>query len=231
MRLEKHITLRLGCSRKEARALIRRGRVQVDGATIRRSAEPVDVDAAITVDGQPVVRPPDAVAFHKPPGVQCTVGDPLGRRSLQEEVPELLRWKLHPVGRLDADSEGLLLLLRDGQCTQRLLHPKHGVRKVYDAEVEGQCPEGLREQLASGVTTALGVFQAELLELEARASGARVRLAVTEGKHRMVRRMLANLGLPVHRLVRREMGPVKLNDLAVGQWRPLSDAELGALPR
>ena len=71
----------------------------------------------------------------------------------------------------------------------------------------------------------------ELLELEARASGARVRLAVTEGKHRMVRRMLANLGLPVHRLVRREMGPVKLNDLAVGQWRPLSDAELGALPR
>jgi len=229
MRLEKDLAKRSGCSRKQARSWIRRGRVAVDGLVVRDPSTQTAPGAELALDGEALVPPPVAVAFHKPEGVQCTVGDPLGRTSLQETAAPLLAMGLHPVGRLDADSEGLLLFLADGQLTQRLLHPKHGVEKEYDATVRGPIPEDLDEQLSAGVATALGVFRARLVDVASHGDGGVVTLAVTEGKHRMVRRMLANLGLPVQRLVRRRLGAVELGELPEGSWRPLSPQELADL--
>src|SRR5690606_38497311 len=113
----------------------------------------------------------------------------------------------------------------DGRVTQRLLHPRHGVEKVYVAEVEGAPGAELAARLAAGVGTALGVHTARAVRME----GQRVELAVTEGKHRMVRRMLANCGHPVRALHRVAMGPLRLDDLAPGAWRPTTDAELAAV--
>ena len=231
MRLDKELSRRAGCSRSQARRWVRRGRVVVEGAVVRDPAAGVPEGASMCVDGVPVARPPRGAAFHKPRGVQCTVGDPWGRPSLEEVAAPLLTWGLHPVGRLDADSEGLLLFLADGRLTQRLLHPKHGVEKVYRASVSGSLPEDLDEQLAAGVATALGAFPARLIAACPEAGGGEVTLAVTEGKHRMVRRMLANLGLPVHRLVRLSIGSVALSELPVGAWRALGEEELARLSR
>jgi 23S rRNA pseudouridine2605 synthase len=215
MRLEGRLARLLGVARKDARRLVRRGRVTVDGEPCRDPARSVGDDTALAVDGEPVAAAPRLVAFHKPPGVQCTVGDPHGRPSLREVVGEWLDRGLHPVGRLDADSEGLLLLCSDGQLTQRLLHPKHGTAKVYRATVQGEVPSDLGDQLAAGVDTSTGRHAAALLEVD----GDQITLSVTEGKHRMVRRMLANLGLPVTRLVRLRHGEHELGDLAPGQTR------------
>jgi len=215
MRLERLVAKRLGVPRKEARRSIRSGRVMVGGTPVKDPAHTVRGDEALEIDGTRCDPAPRVVAYHKPPGVLSTVGDPQGRPSLREVAAEWLALGLHPVGRLDADSEGLLLLCSDGALTQRLLHPKHGVAKRYDAWVEGEIPSDLAEQLAAGVRTALGVHAAELVEVDA----GRVQLVVREGKHRMVRRMLANLGLPVVRLRRLAMGPYELGDLAVGGFR------------
>lgn len=223
MRLEKRVAHDGACSRRQARSLIRRGRVAVDGAVVRDPSLAVDDGTTVAIDGDELRRPPDVVVFHKPAGVQCTIGDPMGRTSLQEVAADILALGLHPVGRLDADSEGLLLFCRDGALTQRLLHPKHGVRKVYVADVCGAIPADLGERLAAGVETALGTFEGALREV----SGQRVTLSVTEGKHRMVRRMLANLGMPVERLVRVQMGAVELGELPAGAWRVVTRDVLG----
>jgi len=215
VRLERLVAERLGCTRREARRRVRQGDVQVQGEVVVDPAHRVGPEDVLEVGGTVAAGPPRLVAYHKPPGVQCTVGDPHGRPSLREAVGEWLDRGLHPVGRLDADSEGLLLLSSDGQLTQRLLHPKHGTRKVYEATVEGAVRADLGARLAGGVETATGSHAAELLGVD----GQVVRLAVHEGKHRMVRRMLANLGHPVVRLVRLQMGSHELGDLAPGATR------------
>lgn len=217
MRLERLVAERGPCARREAQQAIRRGRVRVDGELERSPACQVAETAKVTLDGRPLEVAPLLVAYHKPAGVQCTVGDPLDRPNLADVVANWLALGLHPVGRLDADSEGLLLLCRDGALTQRLLHPKHGVRKIYRATVEGVPPEGLGALLAAGVETSIGVFPAELLDVD----GHQITLAVTEGKHRMVRRILNNIGLPVVRLLRLQMGEHTLGDLAPGETRVL----------
>jgi pseudouridine synthase len=153
--------------------------------------------------------------------VVCTTRDPWGRRSLATEAVKLLDQGLHPVGRLDADTDGLLLFAYDGALTQRLLHPRRGIRRVYAATVEGSPGEAMRTELAQGVATAKGVFIAEVLSTD----GPRVTLAVTEGKHRMVRRLLANVGHPVTELRRLSYGPLELGDLAAGASRPPTPEE------
>ncbi|MCA9572138.1 MAG: rRNA pseudouridine synthase [Myxococcales bacterium] len=217
MRLDRLVAERGGLSRKDARDAVKRGRVEVDGEPVTDPGRSVPEGGRVTLDGRVLDVPPELVAFHKPPGVQCTVGDPRGRTNLEDVAGDLLAMGLHPVGRLDADSEGLLLFSRDGALTQRLLHPRHGVRKVYVATVEGTPPDDLGARLAAGVSTALGEHVAELLGVE----GQEVTLAVQEGKHRMVRRMLANLGLPVVRLLRVRFGDVELGDLPPGGHRYL----------
>lgn len=214
-----HLT---GLPRAEASRAIRRGRVSVDGATVRDPA--ARADGAVALDGEPLVEPPRLAVLHKPVDVQSTVGDPRGRTSLAEVAAPLLALGLHPVGRLDADTSGLLPFSADGRLTQRLLHPRHAVEKVYEARVEGHPGAELAERLTAGVRTALGVHVARVLAVD----GPTVRLAVTEGKHRMVRRMLANCGHPVIALHRVRFGPLELGDLAPGDWRPARPEELEA---
>ena len=138
-RLDKALSHSNGLARKHSRALIRSGRVTVDGTVVRDSSTIVDQEQ-IALNGEPVGLRLDIAVFHKPTGVQCTIGDPMGRLSLSEVARDVLAEGLHPVGRLDADTSGLLVFARDGQLTQRLLHPRHAVTKTYCATVEGEPP-------------------------------------------------------------------------------------------
>lgn len=149
------------------------------------------------------------------------MGDPLNRTSLAEVTPpEWRRMGLHPVGRLDADTTGLLLFSSDGKLTQRLLHPKNEISREYEARVEGDASDPtLAERLAAGVETSEGTFPAMLLE----QSEERVRLSVTEGKYRMVRRILANCGHPVTALHRVRYGEVRLGELGIGEGEHTSE--------
>jgi 23S rRNA pseudouridine2605 synthase len=221
IRLDKLLADRSPLSRSEAILAIRRGRVQVAGETLWDPAAKVDPAAPLTLDEAPLTEPPAFALFHKALDVQCTVGDPLGRINLSDVAGELLALGLHPVGRLDADTSGLLLFSRDGALTQRLLHPRHAVWKVYAATVEGKPTAALAAQLAEGVEISDGVVTGAVRQIE----GAVVTLAVSEGKHRMVRRMLNNAGFPVVALRRLAFGPCELGDLPVDAWRAPTEAE------
>lgn len=222
MRLEKVVANQSGLSRREAREAIRRGRVAVAGRVVRSPSAAVGAADAVALDGVDLGPPPLLVLCHKPVGVQCVVGDPAGRPDLRSTVGHWLDRGLHPVGRLDADTSGLLPLSSSGALTQRLLHPRHGVKKTYRATVEGRVqPERLRQRLAAGVQTALGTHTAVLEQ----AAGAALTVTVTEGKHRMVRRMLANTGHPVVTLQRLAFGAFRLGALPVGADRPATVAE------
>lgn len=227
-RLDKRLSALSGLSRADAGRWVRAGRVQVDGEVARDAGASVPADARLAVDGLelvPAPEPPRLALFHKPLGVLATVGDDHGRTSLDSVARELLDLGLHPVGRLDADTDGLLLFSADGALTQRLLHPRRAIPRTYLATVEGSPGEALRAALAAGVRTADGVFGGEVLSIE----GDQVTVRVTEGKHRMVRRMLANAGHGVVALRRLAYGPFVLGDLAVGAWRLPTDAESAAL--
>lgn len=220
-RLERLIADRSPLSRSVARAAIRRGRVTVDGGRVRDPGAAIDPEAALTLDGRPLGTLPVLAWLHKPAGVLSTVGDPQGRPNLSGVAAALLALGFHPVGRLDADSTGLLPFSRDGALTQRLLHPHHGIEKTYEATVTPAPGPDLGSRLAAGVQTALGTHTARLDRLD----GARVVLTVSEGKHRMVRRMLANLGHPVDTLHRTRFGPLMLGELEPGAWRYAAAAE------
>lgn len=222
MRLDKLLVDRGVGARTRVRQLVRKGAVTVQGVLVRDPGLAVDPDAVVTVGGRTVARPPDLAVLHKPAGVHSTVGDPMGRANLADVAEELLEMGLHPVGRLDHDSTGLLPFVRDGAITQRLLHPRHEVEKEYVATVENPVPAGLGAILAAGVRTGDGVHVAQLVGVD----GQQVRLIVREGKHRMVRRMLNNVGLPVVALHRVRFGALELGDLPAGEWRPGTTDEL-----
>ena len=214
-RLEKWVSRGTDQTRSQARQAIRAGRVMVDGAVVRVPSTLVDDSSSITLDGQPLHDTPTLVLWHKPLGVLSTLDDPWGRADLSTAAAPLLALGLHPVGRLDADTDGLLPFSSDGSITQQLLHPKHAIRKHYRARVEGTPTAELARQLSAGVRTAEGTHTAELLACR----DDLVELVVTEGKHRMVRRMLANCGHPVVSLRRLAFGELTLGDLEAGSWR------------
>jgi 23S rRNA pseudouridine2605 synthase len=225
MRLDRRLVeLGLG-SRSEVTLLARRGRVTVDGDVVRDGATHVGPAAVISVDGVEVDDPPTLVAWHKPVGVLSTLGDPWGRAHLGTAVPTEAGTGWHPVGRLDLDTSGLLLLSRDGALTQHLLHPRRAIEREYLATVEPAPGPDLAARLAAGVETAAGTFPAELRAVD----GAVIRLVVREGKHRMVRRILANVGHPVVALHRVRYGVVTVDGLAEGEVRPVSDEDVAKL--
>jgi len=226
-RLDRALAHRGGGSRSLVARAVREGRVKVDGEVVRDPATPIGASARLELDGEVFATPPVVVLWHKPVGVLCTVEDPWGRADLTGAVAEWLRQGLHPVGRLDADTSGLLLLCADGTLTQRLLHPKRGVEKVYRARVEGTPDAALEARLLAGVDTAEGTFAALSVTLDPEVS--EVELVVTEGKHRMVRRMLANAGHPVEALVRLRFAGLTLGALEVGETRAATDAEVEGL--
>jgi 23S rRNA pseudouridine2605 synthase len=220
-------------SRRGCEELIVEGRVTVNG-TVATLGDRLDPEAdSIAVDGVTVNLDPNVrhYALHKPPGVVTTLKDPQGRPDIRSFLPQEGP-RVFPVGRLDRDSEGLLLLTNDGELANRLLHPKYGIEKEYLAEVDGVPTDRQIARIRRGVELDDGLAKPTSVRLVA-ASGARgaVRLTMTEGRKREVRRLLAEVGLPVTRLVRLRVGPVKLGDLAPGAVRELSSEEIRALAR
>jgi pseudouridine synthase len=211
-------------SRRAVDELIRAGRVTVNGEVRELGAAVGDGDL-VAVDGSPVA--PQELAYlilHKPSGVVTTASDPQRRRTVLDLVQSQQR--VYPVGRLDRDTTGLLLLTNDGELANRLAHPRHGVDKTYVADVEGDpSPEALR-RLADGVELDDGpTARARARRLEA----GRLELVIHEGRNRQVRRMCEAVGHPVRRLHRTAYGPLELGTLAPGLWRPLTGEEVAAL--
>jgi len=219
-------------SRRACEDLIRERRVTVNGA-VATLGDRIDVERdVVAVDGSTLNLDPDAryYAFHKPAGVVTTLSDTHGREDLGGFLPEGPR--VFPVGRLDADSEGLLLLTNDGELANRLMHPRYGVEKEYLAEVEGSPRERQLARLRRGVKLEDGVARVVSVRVVAR-SGPRgaLRVVMSEGRKREVRRLLGSVGLPVARLVRVRVGPIKLGRLHAREVRELTPPEVRALYR
>lgn len=232
-RLQKFLARAGVASRRAAEELIRSGRVRVNGETVTQLGMQVDPEHdRVEVDGA-VVRPSAQklyVALNKPAGVVTTTRDPWGRPTVMDLVPKIGR--LYPVGRLDADTEGLLLLTNDGELANRVMHPRYGCDKEYRALVRGVPSEEALEQLRHGVQLDDGRLARPVrVEIAEQAPGGRQWLRVTlrEGRKREVRRMLAAVGMPVEYLQRVRIGPLKLGRLPVGKARPLSRSEVAAL--
>ncbi len=225
-RLQKILSRAGVASRRAAEELITAGRVTVNDriATLGASADP-ETDR-IAVDGAPISFPERvAIALHKPSGYVTTVKDDRGRRTVMDLVPPAAG--LHPVGRLDYATEGLLLLTNDGALTLALTHPRHEVDKTYLATVVGVPDQADLERLSSGIQLEDGRTAPAEARLEGTApGGAIVSLVLHEGRNRQVRRMLEAVGHPVRRLVRTAIGPVRLGDLQPGRWRALSPDEV-----
>jgi 23S rRNA pseudouridine2605 synthase len=219
-------------SRRKAEELIEQGRVRV-GRRVARLGDRVDprVDR-ITVDGAPVPTHPDLryFALNKPRGVTSTMRDPHASRSLTEFLPEGPR--VFPVGRLDRESEGLLLLTNDGDLANKLQHPRHGVEKEYLVHVEGQVTRAAMRRLTDGVELEDGMAAAiRVREVQRGAGKTALTVVMVEGRKREVRRMLEALGHAVRRLLRVRIGPVVLSGLRPGKLRPLTQEEIAGLYR
>ncbi|MDQ2678219.1 MAG: rRNA pseudouridine synthase [Actinomycetota bacterium] len=227
-RLQK-ILARVGIgSRRVSEELIDEGRVSINGVTAILGAR-VDIDRdVVAVDGVPIGVKPGLVYYllNKPKGVVTTADDPQGRPTVVSLVPDEPR--VHPVGRLDLDTEGLLLLTNDGQLTHRLTHPSFGVDKEYVAEVEGTPSRGALRRLREGVELEDGPTAPA--SASSPAPGV-VKLVIHEGRNRQVRRMCDAVGHPVRRLVRTRIGPLRDVHLRPGAWRELTTDEVRELER
>jgi 23S rRNA pseudouridine2605 synthase len=219
-------------SRRACEELISDGRVTVNGRRVEKLGAKARSDDDIRVDGRPVTIPEDHVylVLNKPPGYVTTKSDPQGRPTVMDLVPAKLRDRVFPVGRLDQDSTGLLLLTDDGDLAQRLLHPRHHVSKEYLADVEGTPSESQLRRLRSGVELEDGPTQPAEVMLVAQGGGeSRLRVTITEGRNRQVRRMCEAIGHPVRRLKRVAMGPLRLGELSLGAVRTLGEGQVRAL--
>jgi 23S rRNA pseudouridine2605 synthase len=230
MRLNAFLARAGVASRRRADELIRDGRVRVNGRAGELNTV-VGKHDVVEVDGRRVARQALAyVLLHKPPGVVTTARDPQGRPTVVELVPPEPR--VVPVGRLDADTTGALLLTNDGDLAHRLAHPRYGVPKVYEADVEGapsrDALEALREgvELEDGPTAPAGI---RILSTSRRRS--RVQLTLHEGRKHQVKRMLEAVGHPVRRLHRSRYAGLDLDGLEEGRWRTLTRDEVETLRR
>jgi 23S rRNA pseudouridine2605 synthase len=226
-RLHKFLSRAGIASRRKSEELIAAGRVKVNGVVVSVPGSKVDPQRdRVEVDGQLVVLSREHVYLlvNKPVGYVSTVHDPQGRHTVIELVPQGRR--LYPVGRLDRDSEGLLLLTDDGELTQRLTHPSFEHEKEYQVLVAGRPSEAVLQRLRDGVKLEDGVTcAADVVALRAEASGTWLRFVIHEGRKRQLRRMCDAVTYPAQRLIRVRMGPLTLGDLAVGQHRSLTPAE------
>jgi 23S rRNA pseudouridine2605 synthase len=218
-------------SRRHSEVLISAGRVTVDGRTVRELGTKVDPDRQrVCVDGQPVRSERHVYwVVNKPRGYLSTNRDPAGRPRVVDLVPKVSQ-RVYTVGRLDEDSEGLVLLTNDGDLAHRLMHPRYGVEKTYLVQVAGDpSPEDLR-QLLKGVWLSEGHVRAQRVKrLKKHGESTWLRIGLSEGKNREIRRMLARLGHKVLRLRRIAIGPVKIGALKGGQARRLTGPEVASL--
>ena len=234
VRLQKVLAQAGVASRRAAEELIAAGRVSVDGETVREMGRRVDPDTAVVhVDGARVVLREDLVhlALNKPRGTLSTMADDRGRPCVGDLVAGRTERLFH-VGRLDADTEGLLLLTNDGELGHRLMHPSFEVQKTYLAEVAGQVPRDLGRRLRAGVELEDGPVRVDSFRLvDAMGGRSMVELVLHEGRKHVVRRLMDEVGYPVQRLVRTAIGEVRLGDQRPGRIRPLNNREVGALYR
>ena len=218
-------------SRRANEELIAAGRVTVDGEIAVLGARVDPLRSRIVVDGVPVVVDETRIYWllNKPAGYVTTAHDPQGRPTVVELVPAEPR--SFAVGRLDRDTEGLLLLTNDGELTELLTHPRHGVEKAYLAEVEGTPSAGALRALREGVELEDGPARAVRAQVvqRSRAGVSALEIVLKEGRKRIVRRMCAEVGHPVRRLVRTRIGPLTDAKLAPGAYRPLTPTEVRSL--
>jgi 23S rRNA pseudouridine2605 synthase len=219
-------------SRRACEELIDQGRVEVDGRLVLEQGLRVDPRSSIIkVDGMRIPTAPGHVvlALNKPRGVHSTMTDERGRPCVGDYLRGR-RERLFHVGRLDADTEGLLLLTNDGDLAQRLSHPSHGVTKTYLAQVKGTIPRDLGRRLRDGVELEDGIVRVDRFKVVTSAPGrALVEVVLHEGRKHVVRRMLKEVGHPVEGLVRVKVGPIGLGDLRSGKVRTLTLTEVGEL--
>ena len=232
VRLQKVLAAAGVGSRRHCEEMIADGRVEVDGEVVRRFGARVDPRRqVIRVDGRRIPAREDLVylALNKPAGVLTTMSDPRGRPTIADFLGDYDERLFH-VGRLDYDTEGLMLLTNDGELAHRLAHPRYGVLKTYLADVAGPLPRDLGRQLTTGIELSDGVATADRFRVVERAGDrALVEITLHEGRKHIVRRMLAEAGHPVSRLVRTHVGPVALGSLRPGTTRRLTAREIGDL--
>ena len=233
-RLQKLIASRGVTSRRHAEQMIAQGRVTCNGVVCRlgQSADP-DKDV-ILVDGKPLPSAQSCtyIMLHKPRGYVTTLSDEKGRPDVSSLVADCGK-RVFPVGRLDMDSEGLLLLTDDGELANKLMHPKHQVDKVYQVTVKNFTQAGLARLLQPMTLDGyqLRIPKVELLEKDEASGNAGLRITIHEGRNRQVRRMCAIAQMTVKRLVRVQEGSLKLGDLPRGRWRYLEESEILAIKK
>ena len=235
MRLQKFLARAGVDSRRHCEQIIVDGRVRVNGVVADELGTKVDprVDE-VTVDGEPVSlgTEPVTIMLNKPAGCLTTMDDPQGRPCVADLEPFAKYPGLFPVGRLDMDTTGLLVLTSDGALGYRLAHPKHHVVKTYVAHVRGRVSEGEVHRLREGVMLRDGMTApAQVRVIGREKAGSVLELKIHEGKNRQVRRMCQAVGHPVVALERTAMGPLQLGDMPRGAWRVLEGDELAALLR
>jgi len=233
IRLQKVLAAAGVASRRASEILISEGRVEVNGTVVSEQGRRVDPERdTIRVDGAriPPPRRHRYLALNKPRGVVSTMEDPEGRRTLADYLPPRKPERLFHVGRLDVDTEGLILLTNDGEFAHRLAHPRFEVPKTYVAEVAGVVDRRTLQRLEKGLRLDDGPVRPDRIKLLSRGeSRSLLTITLHEGRNRVVRRMLESVGHPVDRLARTGIGPVRLGQLASGTTRDLSRDELGAL--
>ncbi|HEY3534005.1 MAG TPA: pseudouridine synthase [Pedococcus sp.] len=231
VRLQKLLAAAGVGSRRVCETLITEGRVEVDGQVVTELGVRIRADQVVHVDGVRVQLDESRVyfAFNKPLGVVTTMSDDLGRVNIGDFVANRSERLFH-VGRLDADTEGLLILTNDGELAHRLQHPRYGVAKTYLATIPGPVPRGLGRQLREGVELDDGPASVDSFRVvDSQPGKALVEIILHEGRKHIVRRLLDAVGHPVIALVRTQVGPVLLGDTKPGKMRPLTSAEVGRL--
>jgi len=225
MRLNKIIADAGITSRRGADELIADGRVTVDGRPIRELGAKIDPDNhEVAVDGETIKRSltKSYLVLHKPKGVLSTMYDPEGRPSLADFI-DLRKERLFHVGRLDKDSEGLILLTNDGDLTFRATHPSFGLEKTYIIEFEGRLEAGVDKVLLKGVELEDGMGR--VLSFK-QLSANWIEVKIHEGRYHIIRRLMEAVGVEVLRLIRTNFGPISLGDTPEGRWRDLNEQEL-----
>jgi 23S rRNA pseudouridine2605 synthase len=229
--LQKYLAEAGVASRRASEDIITQARVKVNGKVVTELGTKVNpVSDQIMVDGKLVrIRRKLYVALNKPAGCVCSRKDERDRPTVYELLPP--DWtNVQSVGRLDYDTEGLLLLTNDGELSLRLTHPRYGVKKLYEVTVEGRAELDQIEAMTRGIRDEGELLRAQRVRItSATKSRSVIELELTEGKNREVRRMCAAIGLNVERLVRTQVGKIKLGELRPGKWRTLTDTEIKTL--
>jgi len=234
VRLQKALAEAGYCSRRAAEELIRQGRVFVNGQAVTEMGLRVNPDEDEIRVGQDLIasqNPKIYLLFYKPKQCVTTLSDPQGRKTVLDYIPRF-PVRLFPVGRLDYDAEGLLLLTNDGELAHRLQHPSFGVRKSYEVKVKGHPDESVLDRLRSGIVLEEGkTSPAEVTSDGILPKATWLRIVIHQGWYRQIKRMAEAVGHPVLKIKRVGYGPLGLGELIPGKYRPLSDSEVRRLYR